>query len=175
LARSILEACFEEAGNDAAFISKALGNVAKARGMTQLAKDCDLGRESLYKALSGEGNPSFETILKVLKALNMQLHVSKVDSYICTQNHNLSKCEHTNASIILTLTVKTPSTNLPAQRQNPLSGFSTRPPNRHKARIRAQLCVLARLRLRYGGWAGPPSGGPGWFGPVLRTPFSPPP
>lgn len=72
-----LEACFEEAGDDAAFIAKALGNVAKARGMTQLAKDCDLGRESLYKALSGEGNPSFATIIKVLKALNMQLHVSK--------------------------------------------------------------------------------------------------
>ncbi len=70
------------------------------------------------------------------------------------------------------LTAQTPSTNLPAQRQNPLSGFSTRPPNRHKARVPAQLCVLARLRLRYGGWAGPPSGGPGWFGPVLRTPFS---
>lgn len=75
-----LEACFEEAGDDAAFISKALGNVAKARGMTQLAKDCDLGRESLYKALSGDGNPSFATILKVLKALNMQLHVSKAGS-----------------------------------------------------------------------------------------------
>lgn len=75
-----LEACFEEAGDDAAFITKALGNVAKARGMSQLAKDCDLGRESLYKALSGEGNPSFATILKVLKALNMQLHVSKAGS-----------------------------------------------------------------------------------------------
>jgi len=52
-----LEACFEEAGDDAAFIAKALGNVAKARSMTQLAKDTGLGRESLYKALSGEGNP----------------------------------------------------------------------------------------------------------------------
>lgn len=72
-----LETCFEEAGDDAAFIAKALGNVAKARGMTQLAKDCDLGRESLYKALSGEGNPSFATILKVLKSLNLELHVSK--------------------------------------------------------------------------------------------------
>jgi probable addiction module antidote protein len=72
-----LETCFEEAGDDAAFIAKALGNVAKARGMTQLAKDCGLGRESLYKALSGEGNPSFATILKVLKSLNLELHVSK--------------------------------------------------------------------------------------------------
>lgn len=72
-----LETCFEEAGDDAAFIAKALGNVAKARGMTQLAKECGLGRESLYKALSGEGNPSFATILKVLKSLNLKLHVSK--------------------------------------------------------------------------------------------------
>lgn len=61
-----LEACLEEAGDDAAFIAKALGTIARAKGMTQLAKDTGLGRESLYKALSGEGNPSFATILKVL-------------------------------------------------------------------------------------------------------------
>lgn len=70
-----LEACFEEAGDDAAFIAKALGNVARARGMTQLARDAGLGRESLYKALSGEGNPSFATILKVMQALGLRLHV----------------------------------------------------------------------------------------------------
>jgi probable addiction module antidote protein len=70
-----LEACFEEAGDDAAFIAKALGNVAKARSMTQLAKDTGLGRESLYKALSGEGNPSFGTILKVINALGLKLHI----------------------------------------------------------------------------------------------------
>ena len=68
-----LDACLEEAGDDAAFIAKALGNIAKARGMTQLAKDTGLGRESLYKALSGEGNPSFATILKVTRALGLQL------------------------------------------------------------------------------------------------------
>ncbi len=68
-----LEACMEEAGDDAAFIAKALGNIARARGMTQLAKDTGLGRESLYKALSGEGNPSFKTILKVLHALGIEL------------------------------------------------------------------------------------------------------
>lgn len=67
------EACLEEAGDDAAFIAKALGNIAKARGMTQLAKDTGLGRESLYKALSGEGNPGFATILKVTRALGLQL------------------------------------------------------------------------------------------------------
>ena len=67
-----LDACLEEAGDDAAFIAKALGNIAKARGMTQLA-NTRLGRESLYKALSGEGNPGFATILKVTRALGLQL------------------------------------------------------------------------------------------------------
>ncbi|MDR2244129.1 MAG: putative addiction module antidote protein, partial [Burkholderiales bacterium] len=67
-----LEACMEEAGDDAAFIAKALGNIARAKGMSQLAKDTGLGRESLYKALSGEGNPSFGTILKVMHALGIE-------------------------------------------------------------------------------------------------------
>jgi len=52
-----LEACFQEAGDDALFIAKALGNIARAKGMSQLSRDTGLGRESLYKALSGEGNP----------------------------------------------------------------------------------------------------------------------
>ena len=69
-----LEACLEEAGDDAAFIAKALGTIARAKGMTQLAKETGLGRESLYKALSGEGNPSFATILKVMSALGIKLH-----------------------------------------------------------------------------------------------------
>ena len=67
-----LDACFEEAGDDAAFIAKAMGNVARARGMSQLARDTGLGRESLYKALSGEGNPSFATVLKVAQALGVR-------------------------------------------------------------------------------------------------------
>ena len=70
-----LEACFNEAGDDAAFIAKALGEVARARGMTQLAKDTGLGRESLYKALSGEGNPSFSTVLKVMHSMGIKLQV----------------------------------------------------------------------------------------------------
>ena len=70
-----LEACLEEAGDDASFIAKALGNIARAKGMTQLSKDTGLGRESLYKALSGEGNPSFATILKVTHALGLKFHV----------------------------------------------------------------------------------------------------
>ena len=69
-----LDACLEEAGDDPAFIAKALGNIARARGMSQLARETGLGRESLYKALSGEGNPSFATILKVIRALGVKLH-----------------------------------------------------------------------------------------------------
>ena len=71
-----LEACFEEAGDDAAFIAKALGNIARAKGMSQIAHDTGLGRESLYKALSGQGNPSFVTILKVTRALGIRLHAA---------------------------------------------------------------------------------------------------
>ncbi len=69
-----LDACLAEAGDDAAFIAHALGVVARAKGMTQLARDTGMGRESLYKALSGEGNPSFATILKVMHALGVKLH-----------------------------------------------------------------------------------------------------
>ena len=68
-----LAACMDEAGDDAAFIAAALGDIARAKGMTQLAKDTGLGRESLYKALSGEGNPSLGTILKVMHALGLKL------------------------------------------------------------------------------------------------------
>jgi probable addiction module antidote protein len=70
-----LEACIEEAGDDSTFIAKALGVIARSHGMTQISKETGLGRESLYKALSGEGNPSFDTILKVTKALGLQLRV----------------------------------------------------------------------------------------------------
>jgi len=69
-----LEATLEAANGDAAFIAKALGAIARAKGMTQVARDAGLSRESLYKALSGERTPAFETILKVLAALGLQLH-----------------------------------------------------------------------------------------------------
>jgi len=69
-----LEACIEEANGDAAFIAKALGDIARAKGMTQVARDSGLSRESLYKALSGERSPGFDTILKVLQALGLKLH-----------------------------------------------------------------------------------------------------
>ncbi len=69
-----LEACFEEANGDAAFIAKALGDVARAKGMSQVARDAGLSRESLYKALSGDRAPGFDTILKVIGALGLTLH-----------------------------------------------------------------------------------------------------
>ncbi len=69
-----LEACLEEANGDAAFIAKALGDIARAKGMTQVARDAGVSRESLYKALSGERVPGFDTILKVTKALGLSLH-----------------------------------------------------------------------------------------------------
>jgi probable addiction module antidote protein len=68
------EACLEEAEGDAAFIAKALGDIARAKGMAQVARDAGLSRESLYKALSGERSPDFETILKVVGALGLELH-----------------------------------------------------------------------------------------------------
>jgi len=69
-----LEACFAEANGDAAFIAKALGDIARAKGMAQVARDSGLSRESLYKALSGERSPGFDTILKVMDALGLKLH-----------------------------------------------------------------------------------------------------
>lgn len=69
-----LDAWFEEAPDDAAGIARALGDIARARGMTQVARDAGLSRESLYKALSEDGNPSFATILKVARALGVRLH-----------------------------------------------------------------------------------------------------
>jgi probable addiction module antidote protein len=69
-----LEACLDEADGDAAFIAKALGDIARAKGMAQVARDAGLSRESLYKALSGERSPDFDTILKVVEALGLKLH-----------------------------------------------------------------------------------------------------
>jgi len=71
-----LEACLEESGGDAAFVAKALGDIARAKGITQVARDAGLSRESLYKALSGERNPGFDTILKVVHALGIELHAA---------------------------------------------------------------------------------------------------
>jgi probable addiction module antidote protein len=67
-----LEAAFED--GDTSLIMHALGNIARARGMTQLARETGLRRESLYKALSSDGNPEFSTVVKVVKALGIKLH-----------------------------------------------------------------------------------------------------
>ena len=69
-----LEACIEESDGDTAFIAKALGDIARAKGMSQVARDAGLSRESLYKALSGDRSPAFDTILKVINALGLKLH-----------------------------------------------------------------------------------------------------
>ena len=73
-----LEACMEEADGDAAFIAKALGDIARAKGMSQVATDAGLSRESLYKALSGERNPSLDTVLRVKGALGLKLRADVV-------------------------------------------------------------------------------------------------
>jgi probable addiction module antidote protein len=67
-----LEAALEE--GDASLVAAALGDIARAKGMTWIAKESGLGRESLYKALSPEGNPEFATVLKVVRSLGLRLH-----------------------------------------------------------------------------------------------------
>jgi len=69
-----LEAVFED--GDPALVAAALGDVARAKGMSQIAQAAGLGRESLYKALSPEGNPEFATVLKVMRALGLKLKVA---------------------------------------------------------------------------------------------------
>ena len=71
-----LEACLDEADGDAALVAKALGDIARAKGMTEVARESGLSRESLYKALSGERSPNFDTILKVIEALGIRLHAT---------------------------------------------------------------------------------------------------
>jgi probable addiction module antidote protein len=68
-----MDAVMDEGGDDPAFIAHALGVVARARNMSQLARDTGMSREGIYKALSGEGNPSFATIVKVAGALGLRL------------------------------------------------------------------------------------------------------
>lgn len=71
-----LDAWLDEAPEDASGIARALGDIARAKGMTQVAKDAGLSRESLYRALSTDGNPSFATVLKVARALGVRLHAA---------------------------------------------------------------------------------------------------
>jgi len=69
-----LDAWLESAPDDISGIARALGDIARAKGMTQVAKDTGLSRESLYRGLSEDGNPSFATVLKVARALGLRLH-----------------------------------------------------------------------------------------------------
>jgi probable addiction module antidote protein len=69
-----LEAALEE--GDPARFTAALGDVARAKGMTEIARQTGLGRESLYKALSRDGNPEFATVLKVVQSLGLKLHAT---------------------------------------------------------------------------------------------------
>jgi probable addiction module antidote protein len=71
-----LDACIEESNGDAAFIAKALGEIARAQGMSHIARQAGLSRESLYKALSGDRSPDFSTVLKVAHALGLRLHAT---------------------------------------------------------------------------------------------------
>ena len=71
-----LNAWLTDAPDDSAGIARALGDIARAKGMTQLARDTGMSRESLYKALSDTGNPSFDTILRVAKALGLRLRAA---------------------------------------------------------------------------------------------------
>jgi len=75
-----LEACLEESPHDAPFIAKALGDIARAQEMTRVAHAAGLSRESLYKALSGERSPDFETILKVMRSLGLTLRAGTVQT-----------------------------------------------------------------------------------------------
>ena len=75
-----LEAAIDEAGGDAAFIAKALGDIARAKGMSEVAYNTGLSRESLYKALSGERNPTLDTVLRVVGALGLRLRAEAVTS-----------------------------------------------------------------------------------------------
>jgi probable addiction module antidote protein len=67
-----LEAALED--GDPRLVTAALGDIARARGMAAIARETGIGRESLYKALSAEGNPEFATVLKVVRALGLRLH-----------------------------------------------------------------------------------------------------
>lgn len=73
-----LEAMIEESDGDSATIAVALGNIARAKGMAEISRKTGLGRESLYKALSPEGNPALATVLKVIWALGLKIHVEAV-------------------------------------------------------------------------------------------------
>lgn len=85
-----IEACLEEASDDTAFIVHALGVIARARNMSQLARDAGLTREGLYKALSPGGNPAFATVAKVAKALGLQISLQPAKKHTGHEQSNIA-------------------------------------------------------------------------------------
>lgn len=77
-----LEACLEEGGDDPAFIVHALGVIARAKNMSQLARDTGITREGLYKAFSEDGNPTFATVTKVMKALGLKFTIQATHKHV---------------------------------------------------------------------------------------------
>jgi len=71
-----LDTCLKEGGDDPAFITAALGDIARARGMSDLAEKTKMTRAGLYKALGKNGNPSFGAVLKIVRAMGLEFHVS---------------------------------------------------------------------------------------------------
>lgn len=71
-----LDACLKEGGDDPAFIAAALGNVARAQGIGELAEKTGMTRAGLYKALGKDGNPSFGAVLKVIRAMGLEFHIA---------------------------------------------------------------------------------------------------
>lgn len=71
-----LDACLKEGGDDPAFIAAALGDIARARGISDLADKTGMTRAGLYEALGKNGNPSFDVVLKVVRAMGLEFHVS---------------------------------------------------------------------------------------------------
>ena len=92
-----LEACLEEDPGDGSLVRAALGDIARARGMAQLARDTGLSREGLYKALSREGNPEFSTVMRVIQALGLKLQavnprpVPVIPNFIPSEEEKMTK------------------------------------------------------------------------------------
>lgn len=76
-----LNAALEE--GDPKFLFIALGDIARAKNISQLSRETGISREGIYKALSGEGNPSFNTIFKIIQALGLQIQVSSQKTVDC--------------------------------------------------------------------------------------------
>src|SRR5260364_387501 len=147
-----LEAALED-GNPQ-LIAAALGDIARARGMSKMARDTGLGRESLYKALSPDGNPEFATVLKVVRALGLQLHASPQSAHargmmrIASQHSQHSQLPVFRPEIRhrshLTPPVELPASAVPPPRAlNHASGKAQHAPALHRRGV-----VLAAVRLK---------------------------